>query len=440
MSSRRQGVRRYLPYLRPYRSGLLLMLLGAVVGIGTGVAIPQLIKQIIDGPVAHHDAAAITGPVVVIIVLALVESGANFIRRNLAGLVSLGVEKDIRDDFYAHLQRLHVGFHDSWQSGQLLSRATSDIGAVRRFIGFGAVFAVIFAIQFGAVMVMLVRLDARLAAVTAVVVIPVAVISRTFFRRYAVIAREVQELTGDVTTVIEEMATGARIIRSFGRADHLFDSYHRQVRLLRGATMDTIRSRSTFWTLMTLFPNVALTLVVLLGGLAVIHHELSVGGLIAYVSYLFMLIWPMDALGWVLAMGDEAHTAALRLSEVFDSDPEVADRPGATDLVDPAARSVSAASASPTARAGSLCCAGSTSTSDPARPWPSSGARGAARPPSRCSCHGCSTPPRARSWSMGATCATSGYGLFVRSSAPPSRTPSSSPPRSARTSTWDATG
>ena len=335
MSSRRQGVRRYLPYLRPYRSGLVVMLLGAVVGIATGVAIPQLIKQIIDGPVAHHDAGAITGLVLVIIALALVESVANFVRRNLAGVISLGVEKDIREDFYAHLQSLHVGFHDSWQSGQLLSRATSDVGAVRRFIGFGAVFGVIFGLQFAAVMVMLVRLDARLAAVTALVVIPVVIISRTFFRRYAVIAREVQELTGDVTTVIEEMATGARIIRSFGRADHLFDSYLREVRSLRRATMDTIRARSTFWTLMTLFPNVALTLVVLLGGLAVLNHELTVGGLVAYVSYLFMLIWPMDALGWVLAMGDEAHTAALRLSEVFDSAPDVADRPGAVDLVDP---------------------------------------------------------------------------------------------------------
>ncbi|MFN2462666.1 MAG: ABC transporter ATP-binding protein [Candidatus Dormibacteria bacterium] len=335
MSSRRQGVRRYVPYLRPYRNGLALMLATAFLAIGTGVAIPQLIKQIIDGPVAHRHAAALTLPVLVIVVLALVEAGTNFVRRNLAGLVSLGVEKDLRDDFYAQLQRLHVGFHDNWQSGQLLSRAISDIGAVRRFIGFGAVFALIFGVQFAAVMVMLFRLDPRLAAMTLVVTVPIAMISRSFFRKYAHIAREVQERTGDVTTVIEEMATGARIIRSFGRADQLFESYHVQVRLLRSATMESISSRATFWTLMTLFPNIALTLVVAAGGLAVINHQLSLGGLVAYVTYLFMLIWPMDALGWVLAMGDEAHTAALRLSEVFDSVPEVADNPGATDLVEP---------------------------------------------------------------------------------------------------------
>jgi ATP-binding cassette subfamily B protein len=336
INSRNQGIRRYVRYLRPYRGGLVLMLLAAVVAILAGTTIPQLIKQVIDGPVSHHDPRAIAGPVALVIALAVVEAAANFARRNLVGVVSLGLEKDLRDDFYAHLQRLHVGFHDNWQSGQLLSRAIADIGAVRRFVGFGAVFGIVFLIQFGAVTFQLFRLDVPLAMLTTCAVVPIAVVSRTFFRRYAVIAREVQDVTGDATTVVEEMATGVRIVKSFGREDLLFRDYRRQVELLRDANLRSVAARSLFWTLMTIFPSATLTLVVLVGGLGVIHHQLSLGGLVAFITYVFMLIWPMDALGWILAMGDEAQSAATRLSEVFDSLPAVTDRAGAVRLENPA--------------------------------------------------------------------------------------------------------
>jgi ATP-binding cassette subfamily B protein len=332
LDSRHKGVRRYLPYMRPYTPQVVTMCVAAVFAIAAATAIPQVIKAIIDGPVAHRSTGQLPLFAGLVVALALLEAAGNFIRRNLSGTVSFGMETDLRNDFYAHLQSLQVGFHDNWQSGQLLSRAVGDINTVRRFVGFGLIFAIVFIVQFGAVVFMLFRLDVTLAALTALVAIPIAAISRHFFTRYAVIARRVQDQQGDVTTVIEEMATGVRIIKAFGRDDMLFGRYREEVAELRATNFESVDTRAQFWTLMTLLPNLILVLVVLLGGLAVLNHQLSLGGLVAFIAYLFMLIWPMDALGWILAMGDEAETASIRLSEVFDSIRDVDDRPSAIEL------------------------------------------------------------------------------------------------------------
>ncbi|HEX6347932.1 MAG TPA: ABC transporter ATP-binding protein [Candidatus Dormibacteraeota bacterium] len=332
MDSPHKGVRRYLPYLRPYTAQVVTMCLAAIVAIVAATAIPQVIKAIIDGPVAHRQAGDLPLYAGLVLALALVEAAGNFVRRNLSGSVSFRMETDLRNDFYAHLQSLQVAFHDNWQSGQLLSRAIGDINTVRRFVGFGLIFGIVFLVQFGAVVFMLFRLDVLLAALTALMALPVAAISRHFFTKYAVIARRVQDQQGDVTTVIEEMATGVRIIKAFGRDALLFARYRDEVSELRETNFVSVDTRAQFWTLMTLLPNLILVLVVLLGGFATLNHQLSVGGLVAFITYLFMLIWPMDALGWILAMGDEAQTASIRLSEVFDSLRDVADAPGATAL------------------------------------------------------------------------------------------------------------
>jgi ATP-binding cassette, subfamily B, bacterial len=334
LDPRHKGVRRYLPYLRPYTPQVVTMCVSAIVAIIAATAIPQVIKAIIDGPVAHRQTDQLPLFAGLVIALALVEAAGNFIRRNLSGSVSFGMETDLRNDFYAHLQSLQVAFHDNWQSGQLLSRAVGDINTVRRFVGFGLIFGIVFVVQFGAVVFMLFRLDVTLAALTALVALPVAAISRHFFTKYAVIARRMQDQQGDVTTVIEEMATGVRIIKAFGRDDLLFARYRQEISELRGTNFQSVDSRAQFWTLMTLLPNLMLVLVVLLGGLATLNHQLSLGGLVAFITYLFMLIWPMDALGWILAMGDEAQTASTRLSEVFDSIRDVGDLPGAVELSD----------------------------------------------------------------------------------------------------------
>jgi ATP-binding cassette subfamily B protein len=326
------SLRRFFPYLRPYRRLVGLTLVAALVSLVAAVSIPQVIKTIIDGPIAHRHIEQLAPYAALLALLAIVEAVANHVRRNYSVLASLHMETDMRNDFYAHLQSLQVSFHDNWQSGQLLSRAVSDIQTVRRFIGFGLVFAAFFGATFVGVLIMLVRLDPPLAAVTALVALPVAFLSRRFFRAYGRIARRVQDQSGDLTTVIEESATGTRIVKSFGRGLSMVEGFQKEAAKLRAVNLEAIGVRSWAWTMFSFIPNLNLALVLLIGGLAVLGGGLSIGGLVAFMTYLFMLIWPLDAIGWVFAMGEEAVTASDRLVEVFDSRPDIADRPGARDL------------------------------------------------------------------------------------------------------------
>jgi ATP-binding cassette, subfamily B, bacterial len=332
------ALRRFLPYLRPHARLLMLTVVAAMVSLAAATAIPLLIKAVIDGPVAHRQPGELLPFSLALLGLAALEVAANFTRRNYSVLASLRMETDLRNDFYAHLQGLQVAFHDNWQSGQLLSRAVADIQTVRRFVGFGVIFAGFFGAQWIVVLIILIRLDWRLAIISGLVVLPIGLISRRFFRRYAVIARRVQDQQGDMTTVIEEMATGVRIIKAFGRDRLLRERFEREAGRLRGTNLEAVRVRSSTWTTFNLVLNADLAIVLLVGGLAVTQHELTIGGLVAFMTYLFMLIWPLDALGWILAMGEEATTASIRLAEVLDSRPEVVDRPRARAVSRPRGR------------------------------------------------------------------------------------------------------
>ncbi|HEY4027925.1 MAG TPA: ABC transporter ATP-binding protein [Candidatus Dormibacteraeota bacterium] len=321
------ALRRFLPYLRPHSRLLALTVAAAAVSLAAATAIPLLIKAVIDGPVAHRQPGGLLPFALALLAMGAIEAIANFARRNYSNLASLRMETELRNDFYAHLQGLQVAFHDNWQSGQLLSRAVADIQTVRRFIGFGLLFAGFFGAQWVIVLFVLARLEWRLALLSALVALPLGLLSRRFFRRYAVIARRVQDQQGDMTTVVEEMATGVRIIKAFGRNRLLLDRFEREAANLRGTNLDGVRVRASTWTTFNLLINLDLCVVLLLGGVAVTAGQLTIGGLVAFMTYLFMLIWPLDALGWILAMGEEATTASRRLAEVFDSRPEVVDPP-----------------------------------------------------------------------------------------------------------------
>jgi ATP-binding cassette subfamily B protein len=166
--------------------------------------------------------------------------------------------------------------------------------------------------------------------------IPVLLLCRRFERSYHVVVRDIQDQTGDLTTMLEESARGIRVIKAFGRAGVMFDRYDEKCRQLRETELDRVRIHTQFIWVLALIPNLTLALVLLAGALAVAAGHLSVGDLVAFVSYLLILVFPIEELAWILAMGEEAETAAGRVWEVFDTEPLIADRPGATTL--PAAR------------------------------------------------------------------------------------------------------
>jgi ATP-binding cassette subfamily B protein len=333
--SQSRALWRVWPYLRPYASQLVTMVVVSFAAIGAALAIPFVIRRIVDGPIARGDRGALLPLAALVLVLGLIEAGLAFTRRWIQGSAANRFERSLRDDLYAHLQSLPAAFHDRWHSGQLLSRAMADLSVIRRFVGFGLVFLIVNSVTFVLIIVLLFRVYAPLALVTATAILPLAFLSSRFRRRYTVVSRRVQDQQGDLTTLAEEAATGIRVIKAFGRAPLMSDQYATSAARLRASAIEAANLRATFWSLIDLVPNMTMIGVLVVGALAVGRGSLTLGGLVAFISLVLMLVWPMESLGKIVANAREAGVAAGRIFEVFDTVPEVADRPGAVDLLAP---------------------------------------------------------------------------------------------------------
>jgi len=307
-----------------------------MLSIGAQLSIPLIAKAAIDGPITDGDKQGLVPLFVLAVVLGLFELSLTYRRRLSLARLATTVETELRDDFYEQLQRLEVGFHDRWQSGQLLSRANSDISLIRRFAAFGAIFLLVIVVEVIAIFVLLISLDVWLGLLVIATAIPVLLLCRRFERNYHVVVRDIQDQTGDLTTMLEESARGIRVIKAFGRADVMFGHYDTKCRELRETELERVRIHTQFIWVLGLIPNLTLAAVLLAGAVTVAAGNLTVGGLVAFVSYLLILVFPIEELAWILAMAEEAETAASRVWEVFDTEPLIADRPNAKTL--PSAR------------------------------------------------------------------------------------------------------
>ncbi|MFN2625466.1 MAG: ABC transporter ATP-binding protein, partial [Mycobacteriales bacterium] len=162
--------------------------------------------------------------------------------------------------------------------------------------------------------------------------VPICWLSARFERGYAGVARRVQDQQGDLTTVIEESAQGIRVIKAFGRRELVGERFGASARRLQATTMESVALRARFWSVLDVIPNVTVAVVLFVGALAVAHRALSLGGLVAFMSLMLLLVWPVEALGWILATAKEAATAADRIYEVLDMAPDIVDRPDAQPM------------------------------------------------------------------------------------------------------------
>lgn len=315
---------RLRPYLRPYRFQLLTMLVLALAASGSQIVIPLLIKAAIDGPITHYRSGALIPLGATAIALGAAIATVNLVRRWIQGNAIAGVEKLIRDDLYEHLQRLEPGFHDGWQSGQLLSRATTDLSSIRRFAGFGTVFLITSVFTFAAVTVILIRMNWWLGLITGGMFVPVLGFCARFERRYKVLSRRYQDQEGDLATLVEEAATGVRVLKALGRAPQSRARHAGQARQVYGTQVAKASLLATFWSVLDLIPNAVIAVIVVLGAIAVSRHSLTLGGLVAFITLALQLVWPIEALGYIIASGEEAATAAQRVLEIFDTKPAIA--------------------------------------------------------------------------------------------------------------------
>ena len=316
---------RLRPYLRPYRWRFVVMIAFAALGIGAVIVIPLVTRAVIDGPIAESDRAGLIAFGLLAIGLGVLEAVLMFFRRWIVTKGTIGVENQIRRDLYAKLQQLPMSFHSHWQSGQLLSRIMNDLSSIRRFLGFGLTFLIINVIQIGVVCALLISMYWPLGLIVLASTAPVVIACLRNEREYTRLSRQVQDQVGDVASTVEEGAYGLRVIKAFGRARHVFKTFDARSTRLYETSMARVRVSARFWTFLRVIPNVTLILVLGVGAVAAGQGRVSLGTLVAFITLTLSLVWPVAALGFLLAMTQEAMTAADRICEIFDAESEITD-------------------------------------------------------------------------------------------------------------------
>ncbi|MFE5892022.1 ABC transporter ATP-binding protein [Streptomyces sp. NPDC056462] len=335
--SDRSAVRTLLrlwPYVRPVRGRLFTAAFVAILASCLSLVIPLVLKWMVDGPVADRDPAGVWLGALYLLLLGVAEALLFGLRRWLVARPLAGVEAGMRADLYRHLQRLPVAFHDRWASGQLLSRGTTDLMLLRMFLAFPLTFLLVNAVTILAGVIIMLLQDWTLGLVILIPAVPVMVTCVIFEKRYATVARRAQDQVGDLTTVVEESVLGIRIIKGFGRHRSQARAFRELSRTLRGTELRKARLLATIWGVIVTLPEVAIGAALVLGTIQVADGQLSAGTLVAFLSTALALRWPVDSIGFLLAMSQEAATATERYFEVMDAEQE---EPTAAGVTAPAA-------------------------------------------------------------------------------------------------------
>jgi ATP-binding cassette subfamily B protein len=332
---------RLMPYLLPYRARWIAMVLIAVASLAATVAIPLMTKAVIDGPVRHQDQHGLWVLGAAAMGVGVSEAVLWFIRRWLVARATMGVEADIRKDLYARLQILPMSFHGRWQSGQLLSRIMNDLSTIRRFMSFGMLFLLLNTIQIAVVTAILLAMYWPLGVVVVVSIVPITLTVLHFQQTYTQLSRLAQDQSGHVATHVEESALGVRVVKSFGREDYAYARFDEQLTNLYNTQVGRVSVSAKFWTLLEVIPNLTLIVVLGFGAYAAGHGYVTMGTLVAFITMMLSLVWPIASLGFLLSMTQESFTAANRIAEIFDAPREITDGPssqtprgGRLELVD----------------------------------------------------------------------------------------------------------
>ncbi|MEZ0342078.1 ABC transporter ATP-binding protein [Mycobacterium sp. pV006] len=345
---------RLLPYLMPYRVRWIAMVVVALASLAATITIPLMTKAVIDGPVTDQDQRGLWLLGTAALGIGVTEAVLWFIRRWLVARATMGVEADIRKDLYARLQILPMSFHGRWDSGQLLSRIMNDLGTIRRFMSFGMLFLLLNMLQITVVTAILLVMYWPLGVVVCVSIVPITLTVLHFQREYTRLSRLAQDQAGHVATHVEEAAHGLRVVKSFGREEHIYGRFDEQLTALYDTQIRRVGVSAKFWTLLEVIPNLTLIVVLGFGAYAAGQGHVTMGTLVAFITMMLSLVWPIASLGFLLSMTQESFTAANRIAEIFDAPRDITDGPrdqaprrGRLELVDVGFRFPDSASGGP---------------------------------------------------------------------------------------------
>ena len=322
---------RLLGWLRPYRRGVILSGLLAAVAMVMTVAIPWLTGRAID-QIREGDKPGLVTLALVILATGVLRLALTVARRLVAGRVSLGVELDLRNGMYQHLQKLELGFFDRQQTGQLMSRATVDLQSVRFFLGYGLVFMLQSALTIVLAAGAMIAVQPGLAAVSLIPVPIVVGIAARYGRRSRPALQELQQRIAELTADVEENIGGVRVVKSFAREDRQLERFRGGVGRICDQAMVTTRLQAFYNPFIGFLPQLGLAAILFFGGRQVIDGRLTIGEFSAFYAYLLMLLSPMRTLGISLGLAQRATAAGALVYQILDPGPRSVSTPGAPAL------------------------------------------------------------------------------------------------------------
>jgi len=331
--SRRSGWRLILEATKPHKGQVIVGVIAGMVWTLCKVSVPTLVREAIDQGILlkHHAPGVLARWSLIIVGVGVVSAACVGIRRYLAFGTAWRTETELRQRLFAHLQRLHFAFHDQSQTGQLMSRAATDLQQIQGFV----VLIPITISNFLTVLlvtVILLRMNAGLALLALGTLPLVNVAAKRFSSQVHPVSMELQQELAGVATVVEETVTGIRVIKGFGaeslqstrlrdRAGRVYD------RAVKAASI-----RAAFNPIIDFFPTIGMIAVLWYGGHQVVSHHLTIGALLAFNVYVALLVWPLRMLGMLIAQAQRAVASAERVHEILSTAPAIVDGPDAQPL------------------------------------------------------------------------------------------------------------
>ena len=323
--------RRLLGFLRPHRAGVAWSFALAFGAMGTTVLIPLLTGKAIDS-VRTSDKHGLATWAILIGVAGMLRLVFSVLRRLVAGKVSLGVELDLRNTLYGHLQRLELAFFDRQQTGQLMSRATIDLQSVRFFLGYGLMFIAQSLLSLALAAVAMFALQPWLAALALAPMPFVVLVAWSYGRQSRPAMQEVQQRLAELTADAEENISGVRVVKAFAQEKRQLARFRHSVGRVFDQAIFTTKIQARFTPTLEFLPNIGLALILAIGGREVINGTLTLGQFTAFYAYLLILISPMRTLGYMLSSAQRATASGARIFQVLDREPQITTLPGAPGL------------------------------------------------------------------------------------------------------------
>ena len=307
-----QTIRHLYPLWRAQRRLVLIGLACALAFTGLSLTIPVLVQRTIDDAIDGPDRSLLVPYLTAILVVAAIRFGVNFTRRYATARIGIAIEAGLRSMLYDAYLRYPRAFYDRHATGEVISRATNDIYPVRYFMGWGVVQAIQSMMMLVGAGVVLALVNPVLALTAALAMPPVAILTYLFAHRVFPISREVQRRKGHLTEASDEAVVGIEMVQAFGREDDVRDRFHGRAEDVRRETMRQASVEARFLPGLIFLPTLGIAAVLLVGGRQAIEGNLTIGEFTLFITLLLQLVWPLEALGWIINLGQRATAAASR--------------------------------------------------------------------------------------------------------------------------------